>query len=145
MVQNAWSGQGDGSTLHVHTLPFGTIGGLIGAEHYLPLARHVLYAWGTQFYIAAATDAGEPWLSTLRHIAREGRVFVIGCGLALRAADIADSSPFKPRSSVEGETWIHPGDSVVVNPAGEFIAGPVREREEVLYAQIDPRQVSGPR
>jgi nitrilase len=137
--------QGDGSTLQVHKLPFATIGGLIGGEHYLPLARFALYAWGTQLYIAAATDAGEPWLSTLRHIAREGRVFVLGSGMALRAADIAHTYPFKPRSAVEGEAWIHPGDSVVVNPAGEFIAGPVREREEVLYAQIDPCHMSGPR
>lgn len=136
--------QGDGSTLQVHKLPFATISGLIGGEHYLPLARYALYAWGTQLYIAAATEAGEPWLSTLRHIAREGHVFVLGSGMALRAADIADSSPFKQRSSIEGEAWIHPGDSVVVNPNGEFLAGPVRAREEVLYAQIDPHQVSGP-
>jgi nitrilase len=137
--------QGDGSTLLVHQLPFGTISGLIGAEHYLSLARHALYAWGTQFYIAAATDSGEPWLSTLRHIAREGRVFVIGCGMALRAADIPDSYPFKHRSLAEAGAWIHPGDSGIVNPQGEFIAGPVREREEVLYTEIDPRQASGPR
>lgn len=138
--------QGDGSTLQVHRLPFSTIGGLVGGEHYLPLARHALYAWGTQLYIAAATDYAEPWLSTLRHIAREGRVFVLGCGMVLRAADIPDSYPFKQRSSLtERGAWIHPGDSVIVNPNGEFIAGPVREREEVLYAEIDPRQVSGPR
>ena len=59
--------QGDGSTLQVHKLPLATISGLIGGEHYLPLARYALYAWGTQLYIAAATDASEPWLSTLRH------------------------------------------------------------------------------
>jgi nitrilase len=137
--------QGDGSTLQVHKLPLATISGLIGGEHYLPLARYALYAWGTQLYIAAATDASEPWLSTLRHIAREGRVFVIGCGMALHTTDIADSYSFKQRFSVEGEAWIHPGDSVVVNPNGEFIVGPVRAREEALYAQIDPQQVSGPR
>jgi nitrilase len=137
--------QGDGSTLQVHRLPFSTISGLIGGEHYLPLARHALYAWGTQLYIAAATDYAEPWLSTLRHIAREGRVFVLGCGMALRTADIADSYPFKQRSFGEGGVWIYPGDSVIVNPNGEFIAGPVREREEVLYAEIDPCQVNGPR
>jgi nitrilase len=137
--------QGDGSTLQVHKLPLATISGLIGEEHYLPLARYALYAWGTQLYIAAATDASEPWLSTLRHIAREGRVFVIGCGMALHATDIADSYSFTQRFSVEGEAWIHSGDSVVVNPSGEFIVGPVRAREEVLYAQIDPQQMSGPR
>ena len=67
------------------------------------------------------------------------------CGMALHATDIADSYSFKQRFSIEGEAWIHPGDSVVVNPNGEFIVGPVRAREEALYAQIDPQQVSGPR
>jgi nitrilase len=51
--------RGDGSTFQVHKLPFGTISGLIGAEHYLPLARYALYAWGTQLYIASAWDHGE--------------------------------------------------------------------------------------
>jgi nitrilase len=57
--------QGDGTTLQVHQFPFSTMSGLIGGEHYLPLARYALYAWGTQLYIAAATEHGEPWLSTL--------------------------------------------------------------------------------
>jgi nitrilase len=137
--------QGDGSTFQAHKVPVGTISGLIGAEHYLPLARYALYAWGTQLYIAAATDSGEPWLSTLRHIAREGRIFVLGCGMALRVVDIPNGYPFKQRYLAEEGAWIHPGDSGIVNPAGDFIAGPVREREEVVYAEIDPRQVSGPR
>ena len=137
--------QGDGSTLQVHTLPFGIISGLIGGEHYLPLARYALYSWGMQLFVAAATDSGEPWLSTLRHIAREGHIFVIGCGMLLHAADIPDNYPFKYRRSPEDRAWIHPGDSGIVNPAGVFIAGPVREREEVLYAEIDPRQMIGPR
>lgn len=135
--------QGDGSTLQVHQFPFGTISGLIGGEHYLPLARYTLYAGGTQLYIAATTEQGEPWLSSLRHIAKEGRVFVLGCGMVLRASDIPDSLPFKQRSLAGEEAWLHAGDSGIVNPDGAFIAGPVREREEVLYAQIDPRQVSG--
>ena len=137
--------QGDGSTLQVHKLSFATIGGLIGGENYLPLARYALYAWGTQLYIAAATEYGEPWLSTLRHIAREGRVFVIGCGMVLRAGDIPDSYQFKQRYSTEGGVWIHPGDSVIVNPNGKFIAGPLREQEAILYAQIEPNLVCGAR
>lgn len=54
--------QGDDKTLQVHQFPFGAISGLIGGEHYLPLARYALYAGGTQLYIAAATEQGEPWL-----------------------------------------------------------------------------------
>jgi nitrilase len=135
----------DGSTLQVHKLPFATISGLIGGEHYLPLARYALYAWGTQLYIAAATESGEPWLSTLRHVAREGGVFVLSCGLVLGAADLPGTSHLKQPDAAERGAWIHPGDSVIVNPSGEFIAGPVREQEEMLYAAIDLQQVRAPK
>ncbi len=135
--------QGDGSTLQVHKLPFGKISGLIGGEHYLPLARYALYAWGTQIYLATTTEHGEPWLSTLRHIAKEGDVFVIGCGTILRKDDIPDGHQFKQLYAPDMGTWISPGDSVIVNPDSEFIAGPLHEQEAILYAQLDPRQSSG--
>jgi nitrilase len=135
--------QGDASTLQVHKLPFGKISGLIGGEHYLPLARYALYAWGTQIYIAAATVYGEPWLSTVRHIAKEGRVFVLSCGMVLRKDDIPDGYQFKQLYTPDMGAWISPGESVIVNPDGEFIAGPLREQEAILYAQLDPRQSSG--
>lgn len=137
--------QGDGTTLQVHQFPFSTMSGLIGGEHYLPLARYALYAWGTQLYIAAATEHGEPWLSTLRHIAKEGCVFVLGCGMILHTGDIPESYQFKQFSSPRKRAWLHRGDSVIANPDGEFIAGPLREQEGILYAEIDPRQMSGPR
>ena len=71
--------QGDGSTLGVYETPLGTLGGLICWENYMPLARYAMYAWGTQIYVAATWDHGEPWLSTLRHIAKEGGVYVVSC------------------------------------------------------------------
>ena len=137
--------QGDGSTLQVYKLPIGTISGLIGGEHYLPLARYALYAWGTQLYIAATWDRGEPWFSTLRHIAKEGGVFVLGCGMALSTDDIPESSPLKHLHPANMRIWLHPGDSVIVNPNSEFTAGPAREKEEMLYAEIDPRQLCEPK
>jgi nitrilase len=137
--------QGDGSTLQAHKLPFGTISGLIGAEHYLPLARYALYVWGTQIYIASGWDHGELWLSTLRHIAKEGGVFVLNCAMVLRANDIPDTCSFKQYFPVGPEVWLHPGESVVVNPNGEVIAGPLREQEGLLDADIDLRQVSEPK
>src|SRR3990172_9610230 len=137
--------QGDGSTLHVFDTPFGRLGGLICWENYMPLARYAMYAWGTQIYVAATWDRGEPWLSTLRHIAREGRVYVIGCCIAQRLDDIPHRFEFKRRYYRPEREWINVGDSAIVNPDGEFIAGPVRLKEEVLYAEIDPRQMRGPK
>src|SRR5438128_4201737 len=137
--------QSDGSTLHVSDTPFGKLGGLICWENYMPLARYTMYAWGTQIYVAATWDRGQPWLSTLRHIAKEGQVYVIGCSIVMRKDDIPDHFAFKHKFYAEAEEWINIGDSAIVNPDGAFIAGPVRMKEEILYAELDPRQMQGPK
>jgi nitrilase len=137
--------QGDGSTLRVYDTPLGKLGGLICWENYMPLARYAMYAWGTQIYVAATWDCGQPWLSTLRHIAKEGRVYVIGCCIAMRKDDIPDRYSMKQKYYAEMDEWINIGDSAIVNPEGHFIAGPVRKQEEILYAEIDPRMMQGPK
>jgi nitrilase len=137
--------QGDGSTLDVFDTAIGKLGGLICWENYMPLARYTLYAWGVQIYIAATWDRGEPWLSTLRHIAKEGRVYVLGCGMALRKSDIPDSLGLTERFySTTGE-WINAGDSAVLNPDGDFIAGPLHEAEGILYCELEPAEMRGPK
>lgn len=136
--------QGDGSTLSAYDTALGKLGGLICWENYMPLARYAMYAWGTQIYIAATWDQGEPWLSTLRHIAKEGRVYVLGSCTLLRRSDIPDRFAFK-RYYTGDDDWINHGDSVIVDPSGAVIAGPVRDKEEILYAEIDPLLMSGPR
>jgi nitrilase len=141
--------QGDGSTLRVYDTPLGKLGGLICWENYMPLARYAMYAWGTQIYIAATWDRGQPWLSTIRHIAKEGRVYVISCCIAMRKDDIPDRYAMKQKyyteNSPRADEWINIGDSAIVNPEGEFIAGPLRKQEGILYAEIDPRMVQGPK
>jgi nitrilase len=137
--------QGDGSTLEVYDTPLGKLGGLICWENYMPLARYTMYAWGTQIYVAATWDRGQPWLSTLRHIAKEGRVYVIGCCIAMRKDDIPDHYAMKGKYYAEEDEWINIGDSAIVNPEGAFIAGPVRKQEEILYAEVDPRMMQGPK
>ncbi|MEP6732512.1 MAG: carbon-nitrogen hydrolase family protein, partial [bacterium] len=76
--------QGDGSSLVAYDTSLGKLGGLICWENYMPLARQALYVAGVQIYVAPTWDRGEPWTSTLRHIAKEGRVYVIGCCSAMR-------------------------------------------------------------
>jgi nitrilase len=137
--------QGDGSTLEVYDTSLGKLSGLICWENYMPLARYSLYAWGTQIYLAPTWDSGEPWLSTLRHIAKEGRVYVVGCAMAMRKEDIPDR--FEPKAEYYSEVgeWINKGDSTIVNPDGKFIAGPLNAEEGILYAEVDPRQMRGPK
>ncbi len=137
--------QGDGSTLNVYDTPLGKLGGLICWENYMPLARYAMYAWGTQIYVAATWDRGEPWLSTIRHIAKEGRAFVISSAMCLRKDDIPDHYEFKQKYYNDVGEWINTGDSAIVNPEGHFIAGPLSEQEGILYAEVDPKEMRGPR
>ena len=134
---------GDGSTLQVYDTPLGKIGGLICWENYMPLARYSLYAWGVQIYIAATWDRGEAWLATVRHIAREGRVYVLSSGMALRKADIPDRFAFKKKFYANAPEWINVGESAIVNPQGDFVAGPLREKEGLLFATLDPAAFHG--
>ncbi len=131
--------QGDGSTLETFDLGCGNVGGLICWENYMPLARFTMYAAGVQIYAAPTWDCGEPWISTLRHIAKEGRCYVIGCGSAIRRDDVPDRLRFT------GVEWINPGDSAVVNPDGKFVVEPLHERQEIVYAEIVPSLLRGPR
>jgi nitrilase len=135
--------QGDGSTLEVYDTPLGKLGGLICWENYMPLARYSLYAWGVQIYLAPTWDNGEPWLSTLRHIAKEGRVYVVGCSIAMRKRDVPDRFEFKAEYYSEVGEWINEGDSAIVGPDGKFLAGPLNSEEGILYAELDPRQMRG--
>ncbi len=135
-------GQGDGSTLGVFDLPFGRLGGLICWENYMPLARYAMYAWGTQIYVAPTWDRGERWLSTLRHIAYEGGVYVIGVCMPMRLSDIPARYEFKKRFYDSERDWINVGDSVIIDPGGVTLAGPAQEKEEILYAEIDAAGLS---
>ena len=136
---------GDGSDLAVFTLPFARVSGLICWENYMPLARYALAAWGAQIHVAPTWDRGEPWLSTLRHVAKEGRAVTVGCCQAVRNEDIPDGLAFKSRYLADVGAWINPGGSVIVDPDGKILAGPANETEGILYADIRADQLVGPR
>lgn len=137
--------QGDGSDLEVYSLPFARIGGLLCWENYMPLARYTLSAWGEQVHVAPTWDRGEPWLSSMRHIAKEGRCFVVGVCQAFHIDDVPDELDFKSEylSGIDG--WINPGLSVIVDPDGKVVAGPLEEEEGILYADVRPDQLVGPK
>ena len=137
--------QGDGSDLEVYPLPFGKVGGLICWENYMPLARYALSAWGEQIHVAPTWDRGEPWLSTMRHTAKEGRTFVISSCQAFHKDDIPNDLAFKAEYLESVGGWINPGHTVIVNPDGKVIAGPASEEEVILYADVAPEELVGPR
>ncbi len=130
-------GFGDASGLRTVDTPVGRVGALICWENYMPLARYSLYAQGVEIYVAPTYDTGDGWISTMRHIALEGRCWVLGSGTALRGSDIPDDFPARAQLFAEPDEWINVGDSVVVNPQGRIVAGPLHREAGILYADID--------
>jgi nitrilase len=129
-------GMGDGSTLEVFDTPFGRLGGLTCWENYMPLARYAMYAKGVDVWVAPTWDQGDTWVATLRHIAKEGRVFVIGVAPLLRGSDVPDDVPGRDLWGGEDD-WMNRGYSSIVAPSGELLAGPLVEEEGILYAELD--------
>lgn len=138
-------GQGDGSDLEVYSLPFARVGGLLCWENYMPLARYTLSAWGEQVHIAPTWDRGEPWTSSMRHIAKEGRCFVVSVCQAFHRDDIPDDLAFKAEYLGDVDGWVNPGLSVIVDPDGKPVAGPLEAEEGILYADVEPHQLVGPK
>ena len=138
-------GQGDGSGLRVVETPAGRVGSLICWENYMPLARFSLYAQGVEIYLAPTWDAGSGWVSTMRHIALEGRCWVLGNGTAMRGRDVPEDFPQRDRLFPDLEDWFNPGDSVIVDPRGKVVAGPLHEEHGILYADCDPADADAAR
>ena len=135
-------GLGDASGLKVIDTPSGRIGTLICWENFMPLARYALYAQGVEVYIAPTYDSGDAWLGTMQHIAREGCCWVISSGVALHTKDIPNDFPERENLYPESEEWINPGDSAVISPRGEVIAGPYHNTQENIYVDIDVEDVA---
>lgn len=134
-------GEGDGSTLPVFETPYGKIGALICWENYMPLARAAMYAKGVQIYIAPTADAREVWQSTIRHIAVEGRCFVLSCNqfvskdmypTDLACYDELESSP----------DVMCTGGSAIVGPLGDYVSPPVFGKEEMIISDLDLDQIA---
>jgi nitrilase len=131
-------GTGDASGLRVSDTPMGRVGGLICWENYMPLARFAIFAQGCEIYVAPTWDEGSTWISTMRHIAAEGRCWVLGNGTAMRGKDIPKDFPKRAELFPDLEEWYNPGDSVIVSPSGRIVAGPLHEEHGILYAECDP-------
>lgn len=129
-------GEGDGSTLTVIDTEFGKVGGLICWENYMPLARMAMYAKGVEIYLAPTADSREEWQATMRHIALEGRCFVLGCNqFVTKDMYPTDLESFE-ELSVQPDVMCR-GGSVIISPLGEILAGPLFDEEGILVAELD--------
>jgi nitrilase len=130
-------GCGDGSTMTVLEADVGRVGGLICWENLMPLARMAMYQQGVEIYLAPTWDNSDAWLSTLRHIAREGRVFVIGTNSCLRGSDVPRELPGAGDIYGGEDDWMSRGNTVIVGPDGTVLAGPLIETSGTLIVTLD--------
>jgi nitrilase len=131
-------GRGDGSPLPVFKTAAGTIGAAICWENYMPSLRQTLYAKGINLWCAPTVDDREMWQITMRHIAYEGRTFVLSACQYLTRADVPDDYAV-PGSDPAAE--LIKGGSLIIGPLGDILAGPAYGGEELLTADIDPHDV----
>ena len=128
-----------GESLVTFDTKIGKLGGLICWENYMPLARMAMYQKGVQIYIAPTADSREEWISTMKHIALEGRCFVLGCNQYYTKS----MYPEKYQAMVAHETEnICPGGSVIVSPLGKIIEGPLFGDAGAVMAEIDLDAIS---
>jgi nitrilase len=130
--------QGDGSTLGVAPTKLGRLATAICWENLMPALRMNFYAQGVEIWCAPTADAREVHLSTLRHIAVEGRCFVLAANHVARASDL---SPAFVNDYRDPDEIVCRGGSVIIDPFGEILAGPLHDEEDLLYAELDLGQV----
>jgi len=125
-------GMGDGSDLDVMDTPLGRLGGLICWEHQITLAKYALYAQGEQVHCAqwpAYTGQNDHIAFGTRQYAFEGACYVISaCGIVPKG---------KMPKDIQTQPFTANGGTAIIGPNGSYLAGPVYDAEEILYAEID--------
>ena len=133
----------DGDRLGMVTYPLKgvKIGGLNCWENWLPLARVVLHLQEEIIHVATWPGSLKLTQDVTRFIALEGRSWVVSTSGLLRTTDFAHLSqeefPFKTIMESHPRSWQN-GGSLIANPKGEIVSGPLIDVEGIIYADIDP-------
>jgi len=138
MERLVW-GFGDGSTMPVFDTPLGKIGAVICWENYMPMLRMHMYAQGVQLYCAPTADHRDTWLPSMRHIALEGRCFVLSCCQYLTRGDCPED--YEAIQGNDPTTVLMRGGSCIIGPLGQILAGPNFEGPCILTAELDLNEI----
>lgn len=122
--------QGDGSTMPVVETSAGRLAAAICWENQMPLFRAAMYAKGPDIWCAPTVDDRDIWRATMRHIANEGRVFVI-------SACQSQPAPATPIANWPQDRPLIAGGSLIIGPLGDVLAGPLGPEPGLIVAEID--------
>jgi nitrilase len=129
-------GFGDGSTLAAVDTPFGKLGAVICWENYMPALRMAMYQQRVAIYCAPTADDRDTWAATMRHIALEGRCFVLTACQHLRRSQFPGDR-MNNRLPEAADTVLMRGGSMIIDPLGKVLAGPVYNEDALLTAELD--------
>ena len=131
--------RGDGGqNLRVHEMDFGAVSGLICGEHDQPLLKQYYILQGTKVncslwpgYLGGAEEL--PWVTPAMTTA----MAVSGACWCVLAANYIPPEK-RPKDFYPNTDFYQSfGGSAIINPFGEVAAGPVRDQETIVYADID--------
>lgn len=128
-------GFGDGSTLQAVDTPYGKLGAVICWENYMPALRMAMYQQRIALYCAPTADDRDSWASTMQHIALEGRCFVLSACQHLRRSQFP--AGMNNRLPEAPDTVLMRGGSMIIDPLGKVLAGPVYNEDALLTAELD--------
>ncbi|MGW6455919.1 carbon-nitrogen hydrolase family protein [Streptomyces sp. NPDC055078] len=132
-------GFGDGSTIPVVDSPAGALGSVVCWENYMPLLRSAMYSQGIEIYCAPTADDRDTWIPSMRHIALEGRCYVLTACQVMRRKDYPDE--YAAAFGTAPDDVLMRGGSAIISPRGEVLAGPVYDEECILYAEADTSDI----
>jgi len=113
------------------------VGSLICWENYMPLARMAMYEQGIDVLLAPTWDNSDAWVPTLRHIAKEGQIYVVGVTACLRGSDVPRDLSDADELYGGADDWLSRGNTTIVAPGGEIIAGPLTGEVGTVFATIE--------
>jgi nitrilase len=132
-------GFGDGSTLTVVDSPYGRIGSVICWENYMPMLRMAMYAKNVALYCAPTADDRDTWLPSMRHVALEGRCFVLTACQFIRKNEFPDT--VRVALGDTPDAVLMRGGSAIISPLGKVLAGPHFDGETILTATLDLNEI----
>jgi nitrilase len=138
MERLVW-GFGDGSTMPVFDSEVGRLGAVICWENYMPLMRTAMYGQGIQLYCAPTADQRPIWVTSMQHIAAEGRCFVLSTNQFAKRCDYP--AEYVSNMPDDPQAIVCRGGACIVSPFGNLLAGPLWDKEGILTAEVDLREI----